>query len=256
MKTFFVHMFAFVAAMTTTAFADENLPATLMTTRGKLLVDQNFSGPLPPLTGKPVGFASGFQGWRYNVGPRGGNWEVVEGTFLGKENVEVSHPATASYGFDFQNVVIQCELCLDDVPLDGRKFRYMMVRTTDEKDYVCSVHLSQNGLRIQKDDNDHAGPDKLEPLGMVKQPVKLGQWQTVVFEIQGDEMVGTLNGQSVTGTHPLIASPKHSVMFVIGNQGRVRNFKVWEALPNPQWEQNRRKLQAETPPPASAKAGS
>ena len=50
------------------ANADEALPKTLMTTRGKLLVSEDFEKPLPPFTGTPVGFASGFSGWRYNDG--------------------------------------------------------------------------------------------------------------------------------------------------------------------------------------------
>src|SRR5690348_12842351 len=48
--------------------ADEPLPQTLMTLRGKLLASEDFEQPLPPLAGKPVGFASGFTGWRYTSG--------------------------------------------------------------------------------------------------------------------------------------------------------------------------------------------
>ena len=47
--------------VTTIAAADE-LPKTLMTTRGKLLTSEDFGKPLSPFTGKPVGFASGFRG--------------------------------------------------------------------------------------------------------------------------------------------------------------------------------------------------
>ncbi|MDZ4287416.1 MAG: hypothetical protein U0984_05635 [Prosthecobacter sp.] len=216
----------------------EELP-TLMTTRGNLLVDQPLNGPIPPFDGKSVGFASGFNGWRWNAVPRGGRWEIADGVFTGRETAEVKHPATASYGFPFKNVVIQCEVRLNNVPLDGRKYRFLMVRTTDAKDYVCSIHLSEAGMRITKDDNDHAGPDKSVPLGQLKTPLKLDTWQQVVFEILGDEMVGTVNGQSLTGRHPLITSDKHSVMFVMGVEGSVRNLKVWEALPKEGWEKVR-----------------
>ena len=33
-------------------------------------------------------------------------------------------------------------------------------------------------------------------------------------------------------------------MFVMGVEGSVRNFKAWEALPNPEWEKNKAKLMA------------
>ena len=226
---------------TTTGRAGDLLP-TLMTTRGKLLVEQNFAEPLPPFDGRSNGFASGFTGWRYNAAERGGHWEVKDGCFTGAENPKVKHPATASYGFEFKDVIIQCEVRMNDAPLDGRKFRYINVRTTDAKDYVCSIILSQAGFRIQKDDNDHDGPDKAVPLGERKMPLKLGEWHQVLFEIRDNEMVASVDGQSLTGSHPLIASEKHSLMFVMGVEGSVRDLKAWEALPNANWEANKAKL--------------
>jgi hypothetical protein len=213
----------------------EDLPATIMTKPGKLLISEDFTQPLPPPQGSTAQFASGFQGWRCNVVPRGGHWEVAAGAFTGAENPEMHHPATASIGFDFKNAIISCEVRVHDVPLDGRKNRFFAVRTTDAKDYVCSIFLNESGMRIQKDDNDHEGPDVAVPLGALKAPIPLGEWQKVTFEILGEEMVGTLNGRSLTGQHPLIGSEKHSVMFVSGVEGSVRHLRIWEALPNPEW---------------------
>lgn len=237
-----LHCIVFLS-LTLAVHADDLLP-TLMTTRGKQLLEQNFEKPLPPFDGKSNGFASGFKAWRYNSAERGGHWEVKDGTFTGAENPAVHHPATASYGFDFTDVVVQCEVRMNDVPLNGRSARYINVRTTDEKDYVCSIILNEAGFRIQKDDNDHGGPDKAVPLGAQKLPLKLNEWHKVLFEIKGNEMVGTVDGKSLTGSHPLITSAKHSVMFVMGVEGSVRNFKAWEALPNPEWEKNKAKLTA------------
>ena len=224
----------------------EDLQPTLMTTRGKLLVDQNFAQQPPPFDGKSHGFASGFKGWRFNTEKRGGHWEAIDGAFRGSEFTDpvIKHPATASYGFDFKDVVIQCEVRMLDVPLEGRAGRRIQVRTTDTNDYVCSVMVNPDGMKIEKSDNDHAGPDKPVPLGELKSPIKLGEWQKVVFEILGDEMVGTLNGQSLTGRHPLIAEDKHSIMFVSGCVSEVRNFKVWQALPNPEWAKNKAAMKA------------
>ncbi|HYF38016.1 MAG TPA: hypothetical protein VD994_22125, partial [Prosthecobacter sp.] len=233
---------AFFFCFALSAFAAD-LP-TLMAERGKQLVDQPLNAPLPPFDGKSNGFASGFRGWRWNAVPRGGRWEITGGAFTGRETLEVNHPATASYGFPFKDVVIQCEVRMNDVPMAGRKYRSLSVRTTDTKDYVCSIHMNEGGFRITKDDNDHAGPDKSVPLGQIKAPLKLGEWHQVVFEILGDEMVGTVDGQSLTGRHPLIASDKHSIMFVMGVEGSARNLKVWEALPKKEWEKTRAELTA------------
>lgn len=221
----------------------EELPPTLLNVRGKLLVEQNFEQPLPPFDGKSNGFASGFKAWRYNSAPRGGRWEVQDGCFTGRENPAAKHPATASYGFDFKDVVIQCEVRMNNVAPDGRPARYVNVRTTDAKNYVCSVSLKPDGFRIQKDDNDHGGPDKAAPLGALQTPLKLDEWHTVVFEIRGEEMVGTVDGHSLTGAHPLIAAAKCSVMFVAGTEASVRRFKVWEGLPNPDWANHKARFE-------------
>jgi hypothetical protein len=235
----------------TVVAADE--PVTLMTKPGKLIYAEDFSKPLPPPTGSTAHYASGFKGWRCNVVERGGHWEVADGVFTGSENPKVSHPATASYAFDFKNAIISCEVRLNDVPMEGRKYRSFSIRTTDDKDYVCSIILSEGGMRIQKDDNDHGGPDKAVPLGQLKAPIKLGEWQKVTFEILGDEMVGTLNEQSLTGSHPLITSQKRSIMFVSGVEGSVRNLKIWEAGANPDWAKNKAKLTAESKTVTAAK---
>jgi hypothetical protein len=219
-----------ILSVSISAASAEEMPATVLAKPGKLLLEEDFAHPLPLPEGSTAQFASGFRGWRRNVATRGGRWEVEEGAFHGVENAEVHHPATASIGFDFKDVVIQCEVRLLDVPLAGRPRRMFMVRTTDAKDYVCSVIFDESGWRIQKDDNDHGGPDKPAPLGQVKTPIKLGEWQKVVFEILGEEMTVTVNGQSLAGRHPLIASGKKSIMFVAGVEGSVRGLKVWEAV--------------------------
>lgn len=225
-------------------------PPTIMTLRGAELVREDFAKDLPPMVGTPVGFASGFTGWRRNGSARAGVWQVEQGVFVGRENVGVNHPATASCGVQFQDAVIQCEVRIDDVPLDGRKARYLMVRTVDAKDYVCSVYLAPGVFRIQKDDNDHGGPDKMQSLAQWPLPLALGEWHTVLFEILGDEMCVTVDGHTLTGRHPLIASAaKHSIMFVAGNEGSVRNFRVWQAKPNPDWAKTRTAL----PPVPAAK---
>jgi hypothetical protein len=234
---------------------------TQMTVRGKEIYSQDFLQPLPKYTGKPKGFASGFEGWLiHGTGPesRGGQWKILEGRFQGHENVQVKHPATASYGFLFKNVVIQCELRMEDVPLDkdpahGAKYRYIQLRTTDDKDYICSVSLSPGGFGIQKDDNDHDGPDKAEPLARKNTPLKPGEWNTVLFEVLGDELTVTVNGHVLTGRHANIARQKHSIMFVAGTEGSVRNLKIWEAAESPDWPMNRAVIAAKQAPVAPAK---
>lgn len=243
---------ALATFLATAAFAGDDLPKTLMTERGKLLASEDFTKPLEPFTGKPVGFASGFSGWRYGISPKGGQWEVADGIFKGSENPEAHHPATASYGIEFQDAVIQCEVRLDDAPANGRPNRYLQIKATDTKDYVCLVSLSQGGLSGRPFDDARINPatkQRMEgPAAHIAAPIKLGEWHTVVLEIKGGEAVGSLDGKSITFSDPLIGAAKHSVMLVAGTEASFRHFRMWEALPNADWPKNKEAiLPASTP---------
>ena len=224
-------------------------PATLMTTRGKLLASEDFVAAPAQFTGKPVGFASGFSGWRYNSSPtggKGGRWEIANGEFRGIETPGANHPATASFGMTFQDVIIQCDVRLNDVPDEGRKYRSLFVKATDAKDYVISLSLGQGGLFLTPYDADKINPatkqrEKGTTVKLLK-PIKLNEWHTVVLEIQGDEVVGTLDGQSITLSNPLIGTAKHSLMLGAGTEASFRRLRVWEALPNDAWETNKATL--------------
>lgn len=230
-------------------------PATLMTTRGRLLASEDFTTAPAPFTGKPLGFASGFTGWRYNssaTGGKGGRWEIANGEFRGIETPGANHPATASFGISYQDVIIQCEVRLNDVPDEGRKYRSLFVKATDARDYVISLSLGQGGLFLTPYDADKINPatkqrEKVATVKLLK-PVKLNEWHTVVLEIRGDEVVGTLDGQSITLSNPLIGAAKHSIMLGAGTDASFRRLRVWEALPNAAWEKNKAKLTATAKP--------
>jgi hypothetical protein len=225
-----------------------------MTTRGRLLASENFDHPPAPLEGKPVGFASGFTGWRYTSGAaagRSGRWEVRDGVFRGIESPEAHHPATASFGIRFQNAIIQCEVRMEDVPDEGRKYRSFFVKATDAKDYVCALFGSTGGMNALAYDAGHIDPANKQraklPQVSASMPAKLGEWHMAVLEILGEELVATLDGRSVTLSSPLVGAEKHSVMLGVGTEASFRNFRMWEALPNPEWKMNKASLPAARP---------
>lgn len=244
-----------LCACTCGALAADELPKTLMTTRGKLLVSEDFTPPLAPVTGKPVGFASGFTGWRYNAGPAGGKsgqWKLAEGCFTGIESPAANHPATASFGFQFTDAIIQCDVRLNDVPDEGRKYRSLFVKATDVKDYVISLSIGPGGLFLTPYDAERINPATKQrekgTTSRVPASVKLNEWHTVVLEIKGDEVVGTLDGKSTTLSNPLISVAKHSIMLGAGTEASFRHLRVWEALPNADWAATKAALQAASKP--------
>jgi|GEM_PF-234583 len=235
-----------LAALTLAASADDALPQTLLTQRGQLLASEDFTGPLAPPVGQPVGFASGFTGWRFNNHPKAGRWELADGFFKGIELAESHHPATASYGMSYTNAIIQCEVRLDNVPADGRPHRNIFVNITDTKDYLCQLSVGIGGVFLTPFDADRIDPkagQRIRAASAISNlPVKLDVWHTLTLEIMGDEAVGTLDGHSVRISNPLIKADKHSVMIGASTQGSFRKFRVWEALPNKDWETNKQTI--------------
>lgn len=244
-------LLAFAAAVRITAslaFADDALPKTLLTERGKLLFSENFSKPVekaapptPPAKGaaKPAAGAARAEwttGWRL----RPGKWEFADGAMRGTELKDDMHGAVARYPFKFKDAVIQYE-----VRLDGCKQTTFSVN--DAKDHVCRVLLNKAGFRAQKDDHDHDGPDKAKPFNTVAAPIADGVWQTVLIEIKGEEMIATIAGKSSFGADALIGTEKANFGFTVAGDGAsFRNLRVWEALPNPNWAANKKAL-APTP---------
>lgn len=253
MNSLFVILTA-VIGIVTSVKAGDHLPATLMTTRGKMLASEDFAKPPAPLEGKPIGFATGFTGWRYNgssTATKSGRWEVVDGTFRGIEGLESHHPATASFGIQFKNAIIQVDVRLNDVPAEGRQYRSIFVKTTDAKDYVTALMVGPGVVSGVPYDPQRINPatkqrDK-NPAARAPVQLKLDEWYTVVVEILGDEMVGSVHGTAITFRNPLVANDKHSVMLGVSTEASFRNFRIWEALPNPEWEKTRATIPAPKP---------
>lgn len=258
-----LHSFLLLAAFSAAAvLADETLPKTLMTERGKLLLSEDFAKPVaqaaqpapaakgaatpaeapaskPAPAAKPTAAARAewTAGWRL----RPGKWEFSDGAMKGAELKADMHGAVARYPFKFKDAIIQY-----DVRLDGCKTTTFSVN--DAKAHVCRVLLNKDGFRAQKDDHDHDGPDKPKPFNMVAVPPTPGTWLTVLIEIKGDEMVATINGQSSSGADPLIGTEKANFGFTVaGESASFRNLRVWEALPNANWAANKKLIPAAKP---------
>ena len=242
MKTRLIALCTLIA-ITPADAESELLPKTSATIRGKELYSNALSG-LPDRTSDKVQrFASGFKGWRFNPGPeggKGGRWECSDNAFHGIESPSANHPATASYGIDFQDAIIQVDIRLNDVPAEGRKYRSIFVKATDEKDYVCGLFLGQGGLNLVPYSADRINPannqrDK-EPQSSVPVSLNLGEWYTVLLEMKDGEAVGSVVGKTAIVKAPLIAASKCSVMLGVGTDASFRNLRIWEALPNPDWK--------------------
>ena len=194
--------------------AEPSPPATLLTKPGKLLIHEDLS-QLP---------AKG--DWRY--GP--GAWTIEKGVLQGSERSADKHGAVLRRTLNHRDAVIQYEF-----RFDGAKATTLSIN--DAKEHVCRVMLNPKGFRVQKDDHDHAGPDKAVVFESKQLDIAAGQWHTLIVEMCGPDMVATLDGRHTAfGSHPMLECEKANFGFTVaGESMSFRNVQVWEATPSPTW---------------------
>ncbi len=192
----------------------------VMTERGKLLVSDDLD--------KPFG-----KEWKAAKG----KWEVADGAMRGAERKEDMHGAVTRYDVAFNNGIIQFSFKLDGA-------RASSLSLNGAKGHIGRVLIRPNGFTVQKDDQDGKnGPDKGVVLNTCEITIKPGEWHTMLFEVQGKEMLATLDGKHTAyGEHEALDKPKANVgLTVAGESVSFKNLRVWEATPNKEWEKLREK---------------
>jgi hypothetical protein len=75
--------------------------------------------------------------------------------------------------------------------------------------------------------------------------IKPGEWNTLVLEVCGKEILATVNGVTAFGAHDSIDVDKASfAVSVAGESASIKDFRIWEAKPNKEWEATKAKLEA------------
>ena len=234
-------------AVTSLALADD--PKTLMTERGKLLASEDFT-QMPTDIFKGGALASMTHGWSF----RPGQWEIVDGALRGYQLKKDNHSAAAFFALPWKNAVLQFDVkldgcsqmvfCIDDPAAMRPATPTRAARNRVE--HLCRLIMNKDGFSTQKDDHDHDGPDKNEPFGEVKTPMAKGEWKTVLIEIQGNEMVTTIDGHTIVGAHPQVAADKAYISLGVSGfsngfdkvpplSASFRKFRIWEASAKSDW---------------------
>lgn len=196
--------------------------ASLFAEPGPLLLSEDFSRQLPSIQAGRAYTQK--EGWRV----LSGGWQITDGGLRGQQQPGDGRSAFVVRYFPFEAALIQF-----DVRLDG--CRQVIFRIQDAKpEHICSVKINEAGFSVQKDDHDHGGPDTAQTFGKAGLPIKPGEWKTVQVEISGETLTAVIDGQSLSGSHPLIAAPKATFEFVVtGASASFRNVRVWEVRPKP-----------------------
>lgn len=158
-----------------------------------------------------------------------GKWELVEGVMRGSELEADKHGAVTRLPNKLQNFVVEYE------------FKFAGARSTSLsinaiKDHMARINITPKSVTIQKDDNDHEGPDK--SVVFARFPTELGDgWHKVRLEMVGDMMLGKVDDLVAWGASDLFKTEKAAPGFTVGGQSvDFRNLVIREATQNPEWE--------------------
>jgi hypothetical protein len=205
---------AFLVAFASVAFAtDPEPPSTRLAQIEKLVLADAFTGTALAKEWKAVK----------------GKWVPVDGTLRGAELKSDNHGAVVRTPLKLQNIVIAY-----DVKLDGAKTTSLSIN--GPKDHLARIIVAPNRFAVQRDDQDHDGPDKA--VVFLAKPVKIepGTWHSVVLEMVGDTLVGTLDGKiEGHGNDPTFAAKEKCMpgFTVAGESASFRNVRIYTAKPEP-----------------------
>jgi len=176
-----------------------------------------------------------------------GQWQATDSALRGSELEADKHGAVLRATLALTDCIIQVE-----VKFDGAKSTTLSLNAV--KDHMARIILTPTAVTVQRDDNDHAGPDKGIVFHRVKAELADGDWHTVRMEIVGDTLLGKVDSIIGYGSNALFNQPKASPGVTVAGQSVLfRNFKIWEATKNPKWDEVKAGIKNEVSVAAPAK---
>lgn len=159
-----------------------------------------------------------------------GKWELVDGAWRGSELAEDKHGAVTRLPNQLQDFVVEYEF-----KFEGGKSTSLSINAV--KDHMARISITPKSVTVQKDDNDHEGPDKAVIFARFPAELAPGTWHKVRLEMVGDTMLGQVDGLVAWGSDPLFKTTKAAPGFTVAGQSvDFRNLTIREATLNPGWE--------------------
>ena len=159
-----------------------------------------------------------------------GQWELQDGVMRGSELEADKHGAVTRLPNKLNDFIIEYE------------FKFEGARTTSlsinaVKDHMARINITPKSITVQRDDNDHEGPDKAVIFARFPADLTPGTWHKVRLEMVGDTLLGQVDGFTAWGSSDLFKSDKMNPGFTVGGQSvDFRNLTIRAATLNPEWE--------------------
>jgi hypothetical protein len=155
-----------------------------------------------------------------------GDWQVHDGTLVGKEKAEDKHAAVCALAAPNHDSIIRFSFKLDGAK--GLSLSY-----NHAKGHLFRVNVAATGVTVQTD-ADKADPNsKSVPIGKAEAKFEPGQWYTMQVEVKGQKVaVQTDNGVKIEGGNPALDVDKTGYRFVTTGESLVlADVKAWEVAP-------------------------
>jgi hypothetical protein len=180
-----------------------------------------------------------------------GKWELVDGVLRGSEKPEDMHGAVTRLPNKLGDFVMEYEF-----KFEGARSTTLTVNAV--KDHMARISITPNFVTVQRDDNDHEGPDKAVIFARLPAQLSPGTWHKVRMEMVGDTLLGKVDDLAAWGSNDLFKQVRAAPGFTVAGQSvDFRNVKISEATLNPEWESVKATLPkpGEKVTPAGAAAG-
>jgi hypothetical protein len=197
-------------------------PKTWMSLRGALQWEDHFENG-----------AYGKEWSRYK-----GNYVVEKGQLKVSEIPGDGHLPTMTRTFKESNVIIQFGFKFEGARMLG--FQLDDATNEQKKEHVAQLTIQPDGFRIEK--MTGFGPTTQNTIiDQKKMKFETGAWHTIVFEIQGDEMVAVVDDEEMAiGKAPGMTLVRSRIQLVsAGDWAWYKDIKVWKAEPDPKWPKKR-----------------
>lgn len=178
-----------------------------------------------------------------------GKWEVSDDALRGSELEADKHGAVMRATQELADFIIEVE-----VKLDGARSTTLTVNA--KKDHMARIVINPSSVTVQRDDNDHEGPDKAVVFHRVAADIKPGEWHKVRMEMVGDTLLGKVDGIVGWGSSELFKQARFNPGVTVAGQSVLfRNFKIMEATKNPKWDEVKATIKNEVAPAAAGVKG-
>jgi hypothetical protein len=159
-----------------------------------------------------------------------GKWEIVDGVLRGSEKAEDNHGAVTRLPNKLPDFIIEYEF-----KLEGARATTLSINAV--KDHMARISISPTTVTLQRDDNDHEGPDKAVIFARFPAQISPGAWHKVRMEMVGDTVLGKVDDLVAWGSNDLFKKERAAPGFTVAGQSvDFRNLKITEATLNPEWE--------------------